>query len=87
MMVRAARSFTPGPYFWNQKVNRSETQYKWTRNCALIFSYRSPVTRAAAILLLEFPVSGQVSPTHSSLRVGNFGALGRAWSRICAASA
>ena len=43
MMVRAARSFTPGPYFWNQKVNRSETQYKWTRNCALIFSYRSPV--------------------------------------------
>ena len=62
MMVRAARSFTPGPYFWNQKVNRSETQYKWTRNCALIFSYRSPVTRAAAIL--------QALVLHTSLRVG-----------------
>ena len=58
MMVRAARSFTPGPYFWNQKVNRPETQYKWTRNCALIFSYRSPVTRAAAILLRALALTG-----------------------------
>ena len=30
------------PYFWNQNVNRSETQYKWTRNYALIFFLSFP---------------------------------------------
>ena len=67
MMVRAARSFTPGPYFWNQKVNSPETQAKRNRP-NFFLSFPSHPGRG-------YPTS--TSPTHSSLRVGFGGTLRR----------
>ena len=63
-LVRASRSFIP--LLFGQKPHRSEAQYKcqWTRNYALIFSYRSPV---ATVPIGLSGVCPGVKPRHASI--------------------